>query len=219
MCRLFRVVALAMAALLVGSCDSKPTDLNIPETENPLPGKGLLPARAAFPIQGAYGRLETFVDPGDGTVIFIFLGVNQNVSAQIVPLSYSVVQCGEIECTELQVGSGLIPKADLAVQGNSEALHLRTNTSAEANPGFVRSVGSGGVIAIDWAQDHRSSTMQTGTLQVQLFNTICRQNGTTTGSSASAQGSLIGIPVSTFDLFSATVGTAHLVDIQMVRTR
>lgn len=144
--------------------------------------------------------------------VFIFKG--GNIQNPQTFLSYFVFDVNTF--TVLEEGFGLIPNDDFQGSGTGGTLKLNTNTSAGANPGFTRSVGSGGVVAVEWNKTSLFSSHSTGSSQFRSGSTFRSHfSGTFDSSSASAQGSVVGFVIGV-NVF-AEMGKSHSASITIVK--
>ncbi len=97
-------------------------------------------------------------------------------------------------CTAVEVGYGYIPNGDLTGSG-IRSLHLATNTSAAANPQFVRVVGSGGDVTLDWARSGAFSLRSNCTTQYAFGGFTLQVTGVSWSFDDFLSGSLVGYPV------------------------
>lgn len=108
-------------------------------------------------------------------------------------LFYSVNRCDATAgCAFVEVGSGEIPNGDFRGSGGA-VMALVTNTSAASNPSFVRFVGTGGPIALEWRSDGVSSSLSNGVFEVHSGNTSRSEHGSSQSRSALVGGTLVGL--------------------------
>jgi hypothetical protein len=131
-------------------------------------------------------------------------------------LSYQVEQtvCDPLfNCTFtlLQGGFGTIPNGDFS--GGGKQLRLRTNTSN--NPNFIVFAGNGGLVSVTWQANgfFFSSSSGTSTFKSGTFSE--RFQGTSSNASATATGSIVGIPIDANQ--SSGIGSNHTVQIDIFR--
>lgn len=207
--RLFLAPLGAAVALVLGGCDDEPRktvptapDLAVAADGAVQPAGGAL---FRFRSKGAFGDVSFF-----GGNRFGFASVSRGGPANDpqTSLFYTVLECGEFFCTEIEAGFGAIPNTDLKVDGNARGLRLNTNTSTATNPDFVRFAGSGGVVAISWERISASSSRVVTNGQTRFANLLFRSHTNATFFSASAQGSIVGTAVGPDNAF-ATIGTSH----------
>lgn len=124
-------------------------------------------------------------------------------------LFYLISDCdGAVGCVFVEAGSGEIPNGDL--KGNGAVMTLATNTSAAANPSFVRFRGNGGPIALEWRSDGFSSTHTNGAFEVRSGSTFQSEHGESETISASVSGTLVGLALPLPDgTQNASIGTGQ----------
>jgi hypothetical protein len=129
-----------------------------------------------------------------------------------------------------QEGFGLIPNSDFQTTATSQAaaghMSLNTDTSAAANPGFVNlgssgGVVSGGVISVAWDKTSISS----GSVQTISTQVFTLDNGTSRMHlnvhqdfvSASATGSILGLPLDLLSPVFAQMASRHSSEIDICK--
>jgi hypothetical protein len=115
----------------------------------------------------------------------------------------------------VEEGSGEIPSADLTGDGHGGQMTLRTNTSAGSNPGFVRSVGAGGAILVEWKAIPDWTDVTVGTWLRRTPLTILHMNGTSNQNQALAQGSVMSYDLA--GVWSAGIGSGQNLTILIER--
>jgi hypothetical protein len=146
---------------------------------------------------------------------FLFVGRNRAGQNTETTLFYNIAECDAFFfCTTIESGFGFIPSTDLKGNAGSK-LTLKTNTSAAANPDFIRFIGSGGQITLEFRITPEVQTMFTsgGTSYSKFLDNTFRFNfgGTFRSSSADAVGTVIGfaVPLDSF----AGMGEDHRASI------
>lgn len=134
-------------------------------------------------------------------------------------LRYDIVKClvPTNTCARSEAGFGVIPTTDVTGSGNS-TLRVRTDTRLEANPGFVRFAGTGGIVDVTWRttagpllEAEFSGVQTTGSLGLFTRSTGRRVTG-----NGDAEGTVLGLPArqdNYLSVISANVGTF----IEMIR--
>jgi hypothetical protein len=155
------------------------------------------------------------------TNVFGFLFVARNRAGQDTEttLYYDITECDAFfSCRTIESGFGFIPATDLKGNGGSK-LTLETNTSAEANPGFSRWVGSGGAIRVEFSvtPEFQSMFANGGHDYTKFRDLTFRRSfgGNFRSSSADAEGTVIGfaVPLDSF----AGMGEEHRATISIRR--
>jgi len=93
-------------------------------------------------------------------------------------------------------------------------MKLRTNTTG--NPNFVTFAGPTGVVSVDWRANGLFAQSSSGTTGSSFPGFTHRSQGIFTSASATATGSIIGVPISPNG--SADLGTNHQTTIDIART-
>ncbi len=148
------------------------------------------------PEQQTWGFLQVFADAGGGR--------------DSTALYYSVYSCGMEFCEPLQEGYGPIPKQDVTFGANS--VTLRTNTSFESNPDFMRWAGEGGPIEVVWEKASFFSTHSIWNDQSTYGSIRAHSHGNSTHSSANASGNIVETQ---FVSGWAEMGSAHDVFLEI----
>jgi hypothetical protein len=191
----------ASIALLLAACENEPTK---PETLVGAVGAETIHFKSRGPTASVF-----FVDDRPAGVLsgFLQVSLSETGSSQQTFLFYDVQRCDHStgDCVLLEQGFGLIPTRDLVA--GPDRMRLRTNTSEAANPDFLRTVGSGGPIRLQWTQTsgftsdfHSHSNTKFQGLSIEHF----RVAGTS--SSAFTEGAVLRIPVSPANS-NGTIGT------------
>ena len=169
-----------------------------------------------FVSEGDFGNVNWFtVDSSSGTFTFGFLNVAEggSVTAPQAFLFYGVFQCCTFGFREVSGGAGPIPAGDLTGGTGSAALRLNTNTAND--PNFFVFAGSGGVVSVQWQENSGFEFSQSGTSVVQFGRNTFRTIGSSSSSSATVTGSVVGvaIPRGAF----GQMGANHTVTIDIFR--
>ena len=210
--RFLHVVGIWMA-LTLGACENEPnSELTAPGAGEPF-GSTVGAAGAVtirFKVSGPTASVSFFGDVPGGALIGE-VQVSRNVSKTETQtfLFYSIQRCDSNTgvCELSDVGFGLIPNRDF-VTSRGDA-RLRTNTSAAANPEFVREIGSGGSITLEWTQTSGFTTDFHGHSRTRFPGfSMERTQFASTMSSALADGSVLGVAVSPANS-SGSIGRAR----------
>lgn len=173
-------------------------------------------SRFHFVSEGDFGNVSWFtVDSSSGTFTFGSLNVSEggSVTAPRAFLFYEVFQCCTFGFREVSGGVGSIPAGDLTGGTGSAALKLNTNTAND--PNFVVFAGSGGVVSVQWQENSGFEFSQSGTSLSQFGRTTFRTIGSSSSSSATVTGTVVGvaIPRGAF----GQMGANHTVTIDIFR--
>lgn len=125
-------------------------------------------------------------------------------------LSYFIEQCDAFFNCSIAEGFGLIPNRDLSGGMGAKQLHLSTNTTG--NPNFF-SIGPTGLVVVDWKANGLFTQSSSGTNQLAFPGLKELHQGNVSFASASAAGSVVGIPISPFN--GAQIGSSHSVTIDI----
>jgi hypothetical protein len=147
-----------------------------------------------FRSSGYFARID-WSEFKDGTFTHVFVYVTratQDATSETW-LTYYTTTCGgdPWTCSE-RYGSGQIPNTDIHFMGDNRA---SLNTDTSTNPNFS-SYPVGGVIALDWQSDGLVRIRSNGTSSFSVGTFLMHTSGQSDQRSASAQGSLLGTPVS-----------------------
>jgi hypothetical protein len=126
-------------------------------------------------------------------------------------LYYFIQQCDEFYNCTFSEGSGLIPNADLTGGLSGTQLHLQTNTTG--NPSFFTYGGPTGLVKVDWRGNGLFSSSSTGTSQQRYPGVTFKLQGSSSSSSATASGSVVGTPIPPSPY--GNIGTNHNVTIDI----
>ena len=171
-------------------------------------------ADSHFVAKGASGGVSWFTEPdASGNVVTGFLQVSRGgtPSNPELFLLYEVSRVDAVgNFTDLEAGAGLIPAGDVQVSGPVR-LKLTTNTSTD--PNFSVSAGAGGLVSVQWDRNPRFQVRFTGHSEVKAGNLTEHINGTSTTSSATATGNVVGFPITPSQ--TAQIGSSHNVTIDI----
>jgi hypothetical protein len=215
------VLGLSLVALL-GGCENEATrsETTAPESSEPTasPVSAAGAATFHFKSRGPVASVFIFGDDPEGALIGdVQVQRSESKTGTETFLFYSLQRCHHQtgECVFLELGFGLIPNSQF-VAGRGKA-RLRTNTRASANPTFVREVGSGGPITVEWTETSGFITDFHGNSRTRFpgFSMEHSQFASTT-SSALAEGTFMGVEVSPANS-NGTIGRARFGSIFIVK--
>ena len=147
------------------------------------------------------------------TNVTVLVSRGRNAGEAQAFLRYTIVKCDVAtnSCAQVEAGFGLVPTTHVTGSGNS-TLRVRTDTRAEANPGFTRFAGSGGVVDVTWRTAPGGPLLDASFQGVQTtggFGLFTRSTGRRVTGNGEAEGSVLGIPArldSFLSVISANVG-------------
>jgi hypothetical protein len=159
------------------------------------------------------GATVNWNDPdGSGFAGFLMFNEGNSGAGQDAFVTYFIARTSDQEVVEF--GFGFVPRSDVSGSGNA-VMHLDTDTSAAANPGFTRLAGNGGRITLEVRKTSDFYRRTSGMQQVRLQGSRLQSNGSETSVSAAAEGFAIVGPVtaglSSSELASSRNNTVELV--------
>lgn len=135
------------------------------------------------------------------------------------PQTFLFYQVGQTVCdpffnctfTLLEGGAGTIPNGDFS--GGGKQQRLSTNTAN--NPDFLVFAGSGGLVSVSWQANGFFLTTSSGSNTFKSGTFTQRFQGNSSNASATATGTVIGIPIDANQ--SSGIGSNHTVQIDIFR--
>ena len=206
------------ASIAVSACDRATAAPTVQNTQSAQPGSGFTVtadnAGSGHTISYVSNGSEVVTDlctfsPDGLTIACMFLFATQNgaPSSPTTFLFYDRYTCTFdpnsylSNCSDIEMGSGLIPNSDLS--GGEAVMRLHTNT--QADPDFVVYSGSGGLIDLTFRKTNLNSTSGQSTTSTDYGTFSVKVNQHSTMTSALATGSVVGVQVN--DAFSSQMGT------------
>lgn len=208
-CHLYHGLLTALgASIAVVACDRAAAAPTVQNTQSAQPGNGYTVVRdntgSGHTISYVTNGSEVLTDlctfsPDGLTMACMYLFASQNgaPNAPTTFLFYDRYSCildptsYLSNCSDIDMGSGLIPNSDLS--GGAPVMRLHTNT--QADPGFVVYAGSGGLIDVTFRKIDLNSTSGQSTTSTDYgtFSVKVNQHSSMTG--ALATGSVVGASV------------------------
>lgn len=208
--------------VMLGGCENNATrsETTAPETSEPPVSTANAVGAVLFHFKsrGPLAEVSFFGDDAEGALVGnVDVQRSESKTETQTFLFYRLERCHHLtgECVLLELGFGLIPNSHF-VAGREEA-RLRTNTRAGANPTFVREVGSGGRITLEWTQTSGFTTDFHGHTRTK-FSSFSKEHDqfVSTMSSALAEGAFLGFEVSPGNS-NGTIGRARFGSLFIVK--
>jgi hypothetical protein len=170
-----------------------------------------------FVGNGVNGGVSWYSSDSSGNYVSgslsVFTGATDTFStASKAFLSYYEARCDVYSNCIYSSGYGLIPAADVQSTGlSTKRLHLSTNTSD--NPDFFATTP--GMVNVDWDATGVWSASSKGINTYTSAGFTQRQEGTSSNSSATATGNIVGVPIPLGA--EGSIGSSHSLIITVTR--
>ena len=168
-----------------------------------------------FASQVTSGRIGDTV-----TNVTVLVVRGRNAGQAQAFLRYDIVKCHvpTNSCARVESGFGLIPTTDVTGSGNS-TLRVLTDTRTEANPGFTRFAGSGGIVDVTWRTAPGGPLIDASFQGVQTSGSLglfTRSTGRRVTGNGEAEGTVLGIPAR-LDSFNSVISANVGMVIEILR--
>lgn len=223
MTRVTKLFAIVLVTTFILGCSGGPEDTVVPRepTAPAALGPPVFSASAQgatvfkFRSKGAFASVS-WEDENLFGFLFVTLGQSQEGGKPVEQafLSYFIIECDGNFCDfsdPVEDGFGRIPIEDVSGNGR-KSFSLHTDTST--NPDFLLFAGSGGPVDVDWTANDLFSGSGHGVSQFQSGDTKIKSNGSSSFTSATAMGSVVG---SSVEASFAEIGTNHDRNMEIIR--